>query len=413
MPPDQCGPPRPGGAAGRSRDGRAQVVFLLDGVGTGRGTGRLRAMVRPHARRADFGSGLEDTLAEAYRLLVFAYRPGDEIHLFGYSRGAYTARSLAGMIRNCGLLAPGRGRTDRRGAFALPLARAGRRAEGASAPDAFRASLRDANGAEPPRRSASPSSASGTRWARSACRAASRSRAAEPTPPLPRHLPVGPGRGGAPRGRHRRAPRRASPPLVGQRRELNGPAGCGPDAALPAAMVPGRPRRGGRRRRRSPPRERRAALGDRGGHPPRASPSTPRRWPSSEAEADPAGPLRPGARAARRARRRSSACGPGPRRARLRRRAVRAGAAPLGGDPLLPAGDPRPARRRTRRRRGSGAGGLEPEGQRVVVEQARHRRIRVEAAGLLEARRPGGDDRASIALPSIGTRSEAGQRPGP
>jgi uncharacterized protein (DUF2235 family) len=106
-------------------EGRPQVVILLDGVGTGRGTTRF-------ARACDrllgglTGLGLEDTLAEAYRQLVFAYRPGDEIHVFGYSRGAYTARSLAGMIRNCGILA--RAHADRV-AEALALYRSGAEAD--------------------------------------------------------------------------------------------------------------------------------------------------------------------------------------------------------------------------------------------------------------------------------------------
>jgi uncharacterized protein (DUF2235 family) len=49
------------------------------------------------------GWGLTDTIVEAYRILVFAYEPGDEISIFGFSRGAYTARSLAGFIRSCGI----------------------------------------------------------------------------------------------------------------------------------------------------------------------------------------------------------------------------------------------------------------------------------------------------------------------
>jgi hypothetical protein len=39
-----------------------------------------------------------------YRFLALNYEPGDEIFLFGFSRGAYTARSIAGMIGNTGLL---------------------------------------------------------------------------------------------------------------------------------------------------------------------------------------------------------------------------------------------------------------------------------------------------------------------
>ncbi|HSP24074.1 MAG TPA: DUF2235 domain-containing protein, partial [Saliniramus sp.] len=38
------------------------------------------------------------------RFLVFNYDPGDEIYIFGFSRGAFTARSLAGLIRNCGIV---------------------------------------------------------------------------------------------------------------------------------------------------------------------------------------------------------------------------------------------------------------------------------------------------------------------
>ena len=95
-------------------DGVAQVVCHLDGVGTGRGTGLL-------ARAADrvlgglLGEGLMATLEAAYRFLVFAYAPGDEIQLFGFSRGAFTARSLAGLIRNCGI-------PERAQAAAIPAA---------------------------------------------------------------------------------------------------------------------------------------------------------------------------------------------------------------------------------------------------------------------------------------------------
>ena len=95
-------------------DGVAQVVCHLDGVGTGRGTGRV-AQAIDRALGGALGGGLLATLADAYRFLVFAYAPGDEIYLFGYSRGAYTARSLAGLIRNCGIL-------ERRHADALPAA---------------------------------------------------------------------------------------------------------------------------------------------------------------------------------------------------------------------------------------------------------------------------------------------------
>jgi uncharacterized protein (DUF2235 family) len=51
-----------------------------------------------------FGYGLSRNVRSCYRFLAQKYEPGDELFLFGFSRGAYTARSLAGLIRNCGIL---------------------------------------------------------------------------------------------------------------------------------------------------------------------------------------------------------------------------------------------------------------------------------------------------------------------
>jgi uncharacterized protein (DUF2235 family) len=52
-----------------------------------------------------FGWGIVDKLGDAYRFLTFNYSPGDEIFVFGFSRGAFTARSFVGMLRNCGVVA--------------------------------------------------------------------------------------------------------------------------------------------------------------------------------------------------------------------------------------------------------------------------------------------------------------------
>ncbi|MCB1354059.1 MAG: DUF2235 domain-containing protein [Rhodobacteraceae bacterium] len=84
-------------------DGIEQVVCHLDGVGSGRGTGWLARTIDKTLGGA-MGFGLMENIAEAYRFLVFNHAPGDQIFLFGYSRGAFTARSLVGLIRNCGLL---------------------------------------------------------------------------------------------------------------------------------------------------------------------------------------------------------------------------------------------------------------------------------------------------------------------
>ncbi len=51
-----------------------------------------------------FGLGLNKNIMDAYRFLVHNYQVGDEIYLFGFSRGAYTVRSLCGMINNCSIL---------------------------------------------------------------------------------------------------------------------------------------------------------------------------------------------------------------------------------------------------------------------------------------------------------------------
>src|SRR6202000_3564146 len=50
------------------------------------------------------GLGLDENIRSAYMFIAQNYLPGDEIFLFGFSRGAYTARSLAGFIGACGIL---------------------------------------------------------------------------------------------------------------------------------------------------------------------------------------------------------------------------------------------------------------------------------------------------------------------
>lgn len=77
-------------------DGTAQVVFYDRGVGTHRGLDRLTG--------GAFGQGLSRNVEDAYRFLVHNYADGDEIYFFGFSRGAFTVRSTAGLIRKCGLL---------------------------------------------------------------------------------------------------------------------------------------------------------------------------------------------------------------------------------------------------------------------------------------------------------------------
>ena len=76
--------------------GVAQEVRYLEGVGTGR-FDRLRGGI--------LGMGLDDDIREAYSFIAAHHRSDDDrIHLIGYSRGAFAARSLAGMIAKCGIL---------------------------------------------------------------------------------------------------------------------------------------------------------------------------------------------------------------------------------------------------------------------------------------------------------------------
>ncbi|MDN4482226.1 DUF2235 domain-containing protein [Demequina lignilytica] len=78
-------------------DGARQAVLYHRGVGTDAGERLLGAA---------FGVGLSRIVRDAYRDIVAEYTPGDELYLIGFSRGAYTARSVAGLIRNCGILRP-------------------------------------------------------------------------------------------------------------------------------------------------------------------------------------------------------------------------------------------------------------------------------------------------------------------
>src|SRR5436190_34898 len=56
-----------------------------------------------------FGIGLSANVEKAYAYLMDNWHPGDRVFLFGFSRGAYTARVLAGLLHQLGLLPPGNG----------------------------------------------------------------------------------------------------------------------------------------------------------------------------------------------------------------------------------------------------------------------------------------------------------------
>jgi uncharacterized protein (DUF2235 family) len=57
-----------------------------------------------HLLGGAFGVGLSQRIKDAYLFIIETFAVDDELFLFGFSRGAYTARSLAGLIRNSGVL---------------------------------------------------------------------------------------------------------------------------------------------------------------------------------------------------------------------------------------------------------------------------------------------------------------------
>ena len=85
----------------------SQLVYYDPGVGTGgweydESAGGMKA-------KGDgaTGRGLQKNVNDGYRFLMRTYTPGDRVFLLGFSRGAFTARSLGGMLHRCGLLRPG------------------------------------------------------------------------------------------------------------------------------------------------------------------------------------------------------------------------------------------------------------------------------------------------------------------
>ena len=94
-------PPRPSWRGGRrelhgyTKSGKEYIVYYERGVGTG---------AFDQFRGGAFGAGLTDNIRHAYKFLSFWYEPGDEIFIYGFSRGAYAGRSLVGYLEAAGLL---------------------------------------------------------------------------------------------------------------------------------------------------------------------------------------------------------------------------------------------------------------------------------------------------------------------
>lgn len=80
----------------RAQNGTDQVVYYHEGIGTSGPTDRITG--------GAFGHGIEDNIRDLYRFIVYNYEPGDELYFFGFSRGAFTVRSLAGFMNKVGLI---------------------------------------------------------------------------------------------------------------------------------------------------------------------------------------------------------------------------------------------------------------------------------------------------------------------
>lgn len=80
----------------RDTSGIDQVVFYHDGVGTGGPLDKFSG--------GAFGHGIEANVRELYRFIVYNFVPGDELFLFGFSRGAFSVRTLAGFLKFAGLV---------------------------------------------------------------------------------------------------------------------------------------------------------------------------------------------------------------------------------------------------------------------------------------------------------------------
>jgi uncharacterized protein (DUF2235 family) len=90
------------------RFGERQIVYYDPGVGTLPEPGLLTQVAKRISELFGlaFGVGLVAKIERAYAFLMRNWQPGDRVFLFGFSRGAYTARALAGLLHMFGLLQP-------------------------------------------------------------------------------------------------------------------------------------------------------------------------------------------------------------------------------------------------------------------------------------------------------------------
>ncbi len=86
-----------------------QVAYYHPGVGTLGARNALSSVGKTWTKLIGlaFGYGVSDNISDVYQFLMHNFEEGDRVFVFGFSRGAYTARALCGMLHAVGLLRPG------------------------------------------------------------------------------------------------------------------------------------------------------------------------------------------------------------------------------------------------------------------------------------------------------------------
>jgi uncharacterized protein (DUF2235 family) len=82
-------------------DPRKQIAFYLHGIGTPTPGEKPRKLRQTWEQM--FGGGLASRIIDGYAAIISAWQPGDRIYLFGFSRGAYTARCIAHVLELFGI----------------------------------------------------------------------------------------------------------------------------------------------------------------------------------------------------------------------------------------------------------------------------------------------------------------------
>lgn len=79
-----------------------QIAFYDAGLGTSERAGNLLQRLRTVGGSA-FGTGISDNIVDCYEAILQHWSPGDRVFVFGFSRGAYTARCVANTMNLCGI----------------------------------------------------------------------------------------------------------------------------------------------------------------------------------------------------------------------------------------------------------------------------------------------------------------------